>query len=768
MKSVSSLRVLELSGTVAGAYCSKLFAGLGAQVDRLPRPGAAEFLSAEEHAWFNTAKRDLHLDANAPQARATLEKLIGAADVLIDDWGVDALAAYGFDEPALRARWPQLVYCQITPFGASGPYRGFAADDITLYAMSGLMNSTGDGAREPLNAQPKIARLTAGLNAYVGIQLALMRRTRDGVGESIDLSVQESAIENLETALSDHLHLKKMPRRNNDNHSLVPWRTYPCKDGTVALIGGPIRKWLDAAPLFGEPRLLTEEFAHIKERIAKRAEFEALLRPWLQSHGQREIFEAGQKIGMAWGFIASLPETLADEQLDARGYFVEMEHPRLGRGRMPGQPFRGAAVPWRDQPAPAVALPAASVAAEPRAQVAPRHSGTRAAPLAGIRVVDFTHDWAGPHTTRLLADYGAEVIKVEHHHRLDSSRGGYKREINNHPRFWNLHRGKRSAALDLKDPKHLQVCRELIRKADVVIENSRPGVMVRLGLGYEDVRRLRSDIIMISMSGFGADGPRRSYAGYGANLEALSGFQSLTAYDEKSPQYRVREMDVLNSIMSACALTSALWHRQVTGEGQFIEFSELEGCSWYIGEHFLRASREGQPPVLGNRHARFAPQGCYPCAGEDRWLTIAVRSDAEWQCLARVLGGAALDPRYASLAARRAEHDALDTLISTWTRGRDAVEAMGALQTVDVPAGVVYSCADLGSDPHLAERQWFLETPEGRFPGLPFRLLSGGSVWRRRGPDLGEYNAEAFAAAGVDGPLPDLRPEAIGTAYDMR
>ncbi|MBX6421606.1 MAG: CoA transferase [Nevskia sp.] len=767
MKSTAELRVLELSSSASAAYAGKLFAGLGAQVDYLRRPNTPTFFTPEEHAWFNTGKRELSLEPG--ETSATLEHLIADCDVLIDDWGVGELAALGFDSELLTHRFPHLIYCQITPFGASGPYRDFAAEDITLYAMAGLMHSTGDGAREPLNAAAKIARLTAGLHAYVACFMALLRRERDGLGDVIDLSVHESALENYELALTHHLHLKQLPRRNGDDHPYVPWRTYPCADGVVALIGGPVRKWLDAAPLFGEPRLLTPEFAHMAERIKKRAEFEALLRPYLQAHGKREIVERGQALGMAWAWLATLPEVLEDPQLRARGFFIE--HQLDGETyRMPGAPFRGPHVNWRDAPAPAHAIPAAAIVdqTKARAQPATRTAKQRTAPLAGVRIVDFTHDWAGPHTTRLLADFGAEVVKIEYPKLLDSMRGGFTDRVNQHPRFWHLHRGKRSVALDLKNPDHLRVCRELIRISDIVVENSRPGVMAKLGLGYETLRALKPDLIMLSMSAYGADGPRAHWAGYGGGLEAQSGLQSLTGYEESGPRYRVREMDVLNSIFGACALLTALWHRARTGEGQWIDFSEYEGCIWYIGEFFTQALREGQPPVRGNRHPRFAPQGCYPCTGQDRWLALTVRDDGAWKRLAELLGGEALDSRYAQVAARQQRHDELDVLIADWTRQREAYETMRELQARGIPAGVVCTAADLAADPHLAARGWFWRTPDGVYPGVPFRFRDGGAKWHSRGPDLGEYNAELFARFAPGCPLPELSPSALRTAFEMR
>lgn len=769
MKSISQLKVLELGNCASGAVCAKLFAGFGASVYWI----ADETLSytAEERAWFNTGKHRLEFDWRADIAADRLARLFECADVVIDSLGVDRLAKLGLDARSIATRWPGLVLCQLTPFGQDGPYRDFLAEDITLYAMSGAMNQTGHGAREPLNAQPRIARLSAGLNAYVACFMALLRRERYGEGEVIDVSMHEAAMENLEVALADFLQTQKIARRNDDNHALVPWRTYPCKDGTATVIGGPVRNWLKAATMFGQDKLLEPPLDGLIGRIEHREAFEALLKPWLAQRTREEVFHAGQEQGLAWGYVASVTEALAFPQFAERGFFVEHENAQLGTHRMPGAPYRGAACHWKDLPAPdePESFPHCAGLWEKGHQVWRRlkDKPDKKPPLAGIRILDFTHDWAGPHTTRLLADYGADVIKVEYPKRLDIARGARKALINEHPRFWTLHRGKRSVTLDLKDPGHLHLCEQLVRETDVVIENSRPGVMARKGFWWDRLRSLNPKIIRLSMSGYGQDGPIERYAGYGGGLEGLSGLQSLTAYDADGPRYRVREMDVLNSIVPAGAVVAALWHRKLTGEGQFIDFSELEGCAWYIGEFFVQASREGRDPeVLGNRHRRFAPQGCYACAGLDRWIVLSIRSDEEWRRLADRIGGAARDARLGSVEQRRAAHAELDHLIGAWTATRDAKELMHELQTLGIAAGQTCNAADLAADPHLAARGWFWDTPQGRYPGVPFRFRDGGAIWRGRGPNLGEHNAEIFAACGTEAPLPDLSPDNIGTGYE--
>ncbi|MDM4769629.1 CoA transferase [Solimonas sp. SE-A11] len=763
MSSLDQIRVIELSGHVAAAFCGKLMSGFGAEVLHLPAPATLPgfALGADEQAWYHTAKQRLALDpALDPE---TFAALVRGADVLLDGWGLGVLAGTGFDAARLRALNPALVLVQVTPFGQDGPQAAWKASDLTLYGLSGLMQSTGSGAREPLNARPRMAELTAGMNAYCAAIIGLLRRERDGCGATVDLSIREAAMENYEAAIAEFLNIGKVARRNGDEHNMVPWRTYPCADGEAAIIGGPIRHWLRAAPLFEAPELLSEKLQTMGGRMANRAETQDLMRPFLARHGKRELFHMGQKHRLAWSYLASMPEALAEPVHAARQFFIEQPRPDGQPATMPGAPFLPGKAHWSNRPAPSKATVAPGW--EPRRATAAKHG---AAPLAGLRVLDFTHDWAGPHAARFFADYGAEVIKIEYPQRLDGMRGGYVGKVNEHPRFWQLHRGKKSVTLDLKRPEHRAVLDELVRGTDLILENSRAGIMEAKGYGYERVRELNPGIVMVAMSAFGATGPYASYCGYGGTLEAISGLQSLTAYDEQSPAYRVREMDVMNGIMGICAGFTALWQRQRGGGGQWIDLSECETTAWFVGEFFAEVARSGrQPPPVGNRHAEYAPQGCYAGQGQDRWLLLSVRNDSEWQALAGLLGASAQDARYASAEGRRRHHDAIDALIGAWSATRSVEAAAAELQAAGVPAGFVASSADLAADPQLAARVWFQDAAGTPLPGLPFRIDGFTPRIARRGPDLGADNAGFFAAAGVSGTEPDLSPEVLGTAYAL-
>lgn len=397
--------------------------------------------------------------------------------------------------------------------------------------------------------------------------------------------------------------------------------------------------------------------------------------------------------------------------------------------------------------------------------------------LNGVRVIDLTHSWAGPHGTRILADYGADVIRIEYVQRLCMCRGGRTDEQRYDKwAMWDqVNRAKKSLTLDLRDECHRAVFLDLVTVADILFDNARGGVLERVGLGYEDLKKIKPDIIMVSMSAYGKTGPDAALAGYGGTLEALGGIQNLTGYSPDGKPVRVKEVDVTNGVSGACAALTALFHKRRTGEGQWVDLSQLESAMHAtIGEHLLQFAMNGShKPIMGNRHARFAPHGCYACAGEDRWLTIVVRSDDEWSVFCDALGHAEweTDERFATAAARRRNHDELDRLVGEWTAQQDRDEAMRLLQERGVAAGAVNTVEDLARDEHLAARGFFVRATDGSpglFPGFPARLSVTPAEIRAQGPKLGEHNDEVIR--GLLGrpkeDVPTFTEQDIGTAID--
>jgi len=398
-------------------------------------------------------------------------------------------------------------------------------------------------------------------------------------------------------------------------------------------------------------------------------------------------------------------------------------------------------------------------------------------PLTGIRVLDLSHSWAAPHCGRILADFGAEVIKVEYIRRLCLLRGAKKdpQIYNNHPGWLQVNRNKYSITLDLKEKDDREVLINLIKISDVLITNSRTGVMEKLGFGYDDLIKIKSDLIVLSMSAFGNTGPYAYYAGYGAVFEAVGGINSLTAYDKDSRPCRIKEVDVINGSAGAGAVMTALVYRQKTGRGQYIDLSQLEAATHAtIGEHLLAFEMNAHQTLPnGNRHWKYAPQGCYRCKGDDKWVVITVRTEAEWERFCDVLGHSEwkVDGRFMSVSQRIANHDDLDKLIETWTRERENMEIMALLQENHICAGAVLDMEDLCKNCHLTERGYFVheeESPEKRFLGMPFILSRGAGRVAWRGPALGRHNEYVLCdLLGI--PKKDVKPlqeNEISTAFD--
>ena len=324
------------------------------------------------------------------------------------------------------------------------------------------------------------------------------------------------------------------------------------------------------------------------------------------------------------------------------------------------------------------------------------------APLQNIRILDFSRIWAGPHATKLLADMGAEVVKVESTRAWDPHRtivgSGNLPDGDRGADPWNrsgwfntLHMSKRGITAEVSQPAGKALIEELVSISDVVVDNFRAGAMARRGLSYEDLRRLRPDIIVASMPAFGNTGPWRDFIQYGIGQEQLGGVASMNGYlDDASPvKSGVNFGDPISGAHAAGAILAALLYRRRTGKSIFLDLSQLESTVSVVGEHILGYQMNGREPRnVGNRHPVYAPHGVYRCRGDDSWVTVAVGSDREWRELCQAMGRPELcdDPRFVDVSARHRNHDELDEIIGEWTKHRDATELMQALQARRVPS----------------------------------------------------------------------------------
>jgi len=378
--------------------------------------------------------------------------------------------------------------------------------------------------------------------------------------------------------------------------------------------------------------------------------------------------------------------------------------------------------------------------------------------LAGVRIADFTWVWAGPYAIMLLAYLGAEVIKIESRGRADSARmgsittGQVSSNLDASPVFNNVNLNKLGVSLDLSRPEGLELAKRIVRISDVAAENMRPGAMARLGLSYEALVQIKPDIIMLSSSAFGATGPYREYAGYAPHFSAFSGLAYATGYPDGEPNILTGATDIRSATTSAFAILAALNYRQRTGQGQYIDLSSSETLSVLIGDTIMDYTmNHREPSRTGNRDTIMAPHNCYRCQGEDKWISIAVATDQEWEALCQAMGNPewTRDELFSDAYSRWQNQEHLDRLIAQWTVNYSPYEVMERLQASGVAAVPSFDAEELFANPHLRERQVFTEVEHpviGKQVVLnpPWKLSATPARVERASPLLGQHNEYVF------------------------
>ncbi len=365
-------------------------------------------------------------------------------------------------------------------------------------------------------------------------------------------------------------------------------------------------------------------------------------------------------------------------------------------------------------------------------------------PLKGVRIADFSWQIAGPTCTRYLGMMGAEVIRIESNRRPDPYR---ERSISHF-----INQSKKSITLNLSHPEGVELAQRLIGLSDVVIENFAPGVIERLGLGYQELRRVRPEIIMLSSAGLGHSGPDMKQVAYGTLIQCFTGWSALQGYPGHAPDIGGIWTDPVVGMLEVFLINAALHRCWQSGQGQYIDLSMAEATTMLLPEPVLDyAMNRRVPEPLGNRHPACAPHGNYPCRGEDQWIGIAVTTDAQWLALCRVLGLVALlaDPQYGDALRRWQNQDTLDRALGEVTRRHDAPALMERLQQAGVPAGAAVSVDQLWRSPHLRERGFFQTYREQdgalrELPATPWRLDGEAGDNMTAQPVRGEHNTYVF------------------------
>ncbi len=780
-KALDGVTLVELGTMVAAPYCAKLLADFGAEVVKVesaegdPSRRIDPFGVEEDEEvsplflYNNTGKRSVCCDFRSAEDLGTLRGLLESADVLVDSLEPGTLEGLELGAEALRALNPSLVRTTITPYGRSGPRAHVPGGELTVSHAGGLANllpSRSDSVnRAPVKLGGWQLEHTAGVVAALATLGALYGRENDSRGRLIDISVQE-------VSLALVAPLVALNRYQDTTWSRVPDRPpamgrLQTRDGYVIVNAFDDHHFDAFRDLIGNPDWCAgEEWRSMSYRAHHLMEIAAKIEEWMLGQAKDEVHHRAAKKGIPIGPIASAADVMANPQFEARDFFVEVEHPRAGRHRYAGSPYRMAASPPRPgRPAPLLGEHDEEVRAErsvagtgpKKAAVAPPSAPSL--PLAGIRVAELCWVWAGPYAGMLLASLGAEVIKVEGHRRTDLMRRSVNwplpepapRHIppNQGMAFNSVNLYKKSLAVDLSQDEGVEIARRLAATSDLVVDNMRPGALAKLGLGYDDLRRQREDIIVASSSGRGHVGPERNYLGFASVHQGLGGGAYVTGYPDSHPCHSGGDVDLLNAMTLAVSLLAALHHRRRTGEGQFIDFSQSEGACSILGDLLLGFEMTGQVPErMGNAHPVYAPHGVYAAWGTDRWIALEIRDDDEFFRLAKALGQAelAVDDRFSTRGARKKNEAELDRLIEEWTRDRDRDWMVAKFEEAGLAVAPSRNARDLYADRQLRERGSFVtvahpELGDLELVGAPWKM-SDAPPPDSPAPLLGEHNHE--------------------------
>jgi crotonobetainyl-CoA:carnitine CoA-transferase CaiB-like acyl-CoA transferase len=770
---LAHVRVVDLTD-LRGALAGRLLADLGADVVKVEPPGGdpdrwrppfagrtAEAGRSLPFLYRHANKRAAVLDPDTAAGRTRFERLLAAADVLVENADFRAREHWRLDPADLRARHPHLVHAIVSDFGLHGPRAAWRLEALPAFAASGALHVSGFLDRPPCWLPGYVAHDAASAFACAGAVAALLARARDGLGQTVEVSVQEAALAGLtpwSIPVGDYVRLYPVlptaPPRSADGNYYV----LPVADGWIRVLPATPRHWRAFVALLGSPEALTgDHWDNLIVRILSVEAIRAVATDALRGRQRDAVVAEGQRLGVPIAPVHRPDEFVTAAQTRARGYFRATGFPHLGDEPVAVAPFVMSETPVAlERPAPAPGQddgdwPARSEAAAPPIVRNPAEPAPQ--PLAGLRVVSLAVVAVGPEIASLLGEFGAEVVKIESRVKTDPLR-----EVALEPdapnrafTFNDENRGQRSLCLDLSRPEGRAFALELCARADVVVENNRGGVATRWGLDYDDVRRVRPDVIYLASQGYGRGGPLGEVQGFGPLNGAFAGVTYL--WNHADAVYpggsALNHPDHVASKLGLVAVLAALEHRRRTGRGQFIDLAQTEAAAFLMGEAYLEGPCTGSPAAPnGNRVPYACPHGVFPCDGNDRWVAIAVTSDAAWEAFVAEAGWKP-EPAWTTLAGRLTASDEIERRVAAWTRSQ-AMEAVAArLQHAGVSAMPVLDGDDLRADAHLAARHAIVtvqhpEVGPERHAGNPMRLSRTPVVPAGPSPLLGADTARVL------------------------
>jgi crotonobetainyl-CoA:carnitine CoA-transferase CaiB-like acyl-CoA transferase len=725
---LSELRVVEIGSGDALGYCGKLFADFGAEVIKVEPPGGdpartfAPLVDAGDgrsesgyFAWLNTNKRSITADLARPADVQKIRELLLTADLLLDGRPPADIPASLLRHDDLHAAQPGLAITALSWFGEHGPYRDYQATDSVCRSLAGSVKLVG-----PLEGPPVLPRdgqiaVMAGTTAFIPSLAGLYGHATGARRFAVSALEAMLQISEFDTGLALEVGFTRPRLAINRFGRGYPVGTFPTRHGWLGITVVTPAQWAAFCTMIGLPELEAEpHFADSLKRTTHSAELLGIFQPVLMQQSAQHWFERGIELRIPLAVVPDMAELLQQQVYRDRGAFAKVEigtasfdAPVLPQHLTKSRPLPNGRAPFAgehdgaSQPARKPLMTRAATADDPQ-------------PLRGLRIIDLTMGWAGPSATRQMGDLGADVIKVESCQYPDwfrgtDTRGPYYPERTYEKIYWfqQMNRNKRGITLDLTRPQGMALLKRLLAGADAVIDNYAADVLPRMGLDAAAMLAINPRLVVVTMPAFGMTGPWSGVRAYGSTLEQASGLPSVNGRDGDPPTMLHAALgDPIGGVSAAAALLLGFMQQRATGEGQHIDLSATEALLPLVAPSVIEQSATGTSgPRIGNRHPRFVPNGCFPCLGEDQWITLAVRSDDEWQALCRVMhrDDLATDAALATAAGRRAEEDRIEVAVRHWTSTVRPDLAMVTLQQHGIPAGVARLPMDLTGDPHLVK-----------------------------------------------------------------
>lgn len=773
---LSNLRVVTLGSGDTLDYCGKLFSDFGADVIKIEPPGGDEarqfppLVDAGDgrresgyFAWLNTNKRSVTADLDRPEDVAKIRALLAHSDLLLDARPPAQISTSLLSHDSLREAQPGLAITAISWFGEHGPYSSYQATDSVCRSLSGSVKLVGAKEGPPVLPRDGQVAVMAGLTAFIPSLAGLFGAATGARRFAVSAQEAMLQISEFDTGLALEAGFTRPRTAINRFGRGYPVGTFPTKDGWLGITVVTPAQWAAFCTMIGLPELEHEpHFSDSLLRTNHSAELLQIFQPVLMQQTAQHWFERGIELRIPLAVVPDMATLLQQTYYRERGAFAPVQigtasfdAPVLPQYLTQSRPLPNGRAPfageqdglaWPERPR------AATRAATP----------DDALPLKGLRIIDLTMGWAGPSATRQMGDLGAEVIKVESCQYPDwfrgtDQRGPYHPERTYEKTYWfqQMNRNKRGITLNLTTEIGRTLLKRLLKDADAVIDNYAADVLPRMGLGPEAMLQLNPRLVVVTMPAFGMTGPWSGVRAYGSTLEQACGLPSVTGREGDPPTMLHAALgDPFGGVSAAAALMLGFMQQRNTGAGQHIDLSAVEALLPLVAPSVIEQSATGTSgPRIGNRHPRFVPNGCFPCLGEDQWVTLAVRSDAEWQALCTVMHrpDLAADPALATAEGRRAEEDRIEVAIRHWTMTVRPDLAMVTLQAHSVPAGTARLPMDLAGDPHLMQvGHW---QPAVRpfmgphlLPSVAYREGNAALPYAitRLAPTLGQHNAEVL------------------------